>query len=202
MRATPGRRVPGTVDGFELAVRAVIGQQVSVAAARTVAGRLAGRAGRALAVARPPVTHTFPSPPALARLAESDPAAFAMPAGRRRARGELAGAVAGGRIAIDPGSDPVELEAALGALPGIGAWTSSYIAMRALGDPDAFLPTDLGVRRGLGRLGEHGSHDPRHLTTLAERWRPWRAYAVNHLWSVPSDQQPSDEQRTRGESAA
>jgi AraC family transcriptional regulator of adaptative response / DNA-3-methyladenine glycosylase II len=105
-----------------------------------------------------------------------------MPASRRRALQTLAEAVAEGRLAIDPGSDPGELEADLRALPGIGPWTASYVAMRALADPDAFLATDLGLRRAAALLGE--ADDPKSLVALAEQWRPWRAYALGHIWSV------------------
>jgi AraC family transcriptional regulator of adaptative response / DNA-3-methyladenine glycosylase II len=180
VRRAPGRRLPGAVDGAELAVRAVVGQQVSVTGARTVAGRLVAALGDPLVHPRPPVTHLFPAP---GPLAAADPTTFPMPAARVEAVRALAAAVAGGRLAIDPGSDRAELEPALLALPGIGPWTIGYVAMRALGDPDAFLPTDLGVRRALERLGEPGT--PAAATRLAERWRPWRAYAMTHLWSLP-----------------
>jgi AraC family transcriptional regulator of adaptative response / DNA-3-methyladenine glycosylase II len=182
---TPGLRVPGAADGFELAVRAVIGQQVSVAGARTVAAGLVRAAGEPIPNPILPVTHTFPAPEALASLAARRPEAFAMPATRRRTLAALAQAVADGSLAIDPGAEPRELEAQLLAIPGVGAWTAAYVAMRALGDPDAFLPTDLGVRRAMARLGE--LDDARTVATLAERWRPWRAYAVAHLWTVPAN---------------
>jgi AraC family transcriptional regulator of adaptative response / DNA-3-methyladenine glycosylase II len=184
VRRTPGRRVAGAADPFEMAVRAVLGQQVSVAGARTVAGRLVATVGRPLRSPRSSVTHTFPSPEALATLAATAPKAFPMPASRRRAVHALAEAVADEQVVIDPGAHPEELEAGLQSLPGIGPWTSSYIAMRALGDPDAFLPTDLGIRRTLARLGH--PDDERSVTTLAEAWRPWRAYALAHLWALPT----------------
>jgi AraC family transcriptional regulator of adaptative response / DNA-3-methyladenine glycosylase II len=184
VRRTPGRRVAGAADPFEMAVRAVLGQQVSVAGARTVAGRLVATAGHPLRSPRSSVTHTFPSPEALANLAATAPKAFPMPASRRRAVHALAEAVADEHVVIDPGAHPEELEAGLRSLPGIGPWTSSYIAMRALGDPDAFLPTDLGIRRTLARLGH--PDDERSVTALAEAWRPWRAYALAHLWAVPA----------------
>jgi AraC family transcriptional regulator, regulatory protein of adaptative response / DNA-3-methyladenine glycosylase II len=184
VRAAPGRRVPGAADGFELAVRAVIGQQVSVAGARTVAGKLVHAAGEALPVADGGVTHLFPTPTALAALATRDPGAFAMPAGRRAALGALAEAVASGAVVIDPGADPRELRRSLVALPGIGPWTAEYVALRALRDPDAFMPTDLGVRRAAASLGL--PDDPASLTALTEAWRPWRSYAMAHLWSLPA----------------
>ena len=182
VRSTPGRRVPGSVDGAELAVRAVLGQQVSVAGARTLAGGLVVSCGQPLSESLAEdggLTHLFPEP---AAIADADLAALAVPAARRGALSNLARALAGGEIALDPGADREEAERQLVALHGIGAWTASYVAMRALGDPDAFLPSDLGVRRALARLGQPG--DPASAAALAERWRPWRAYAVQHLWAA------------------
>ncbi len=179
----PGRRVPGAADGFELAVRAVIGQQVSVPGARTVAGRLVQAAGDVLPEADGGVTHLFPTPAALIDLARHDPAAFAMPAGRRRALVALAEAVEAGDVVIDPGADPTELRRSLIDLPGIGPWTAEYVAMRALRDPDAFMPSDLGIRRGAAALGL--PDDPAGLAALTEAWRPWRSYAMVHIWSLP-----------------
>ena len=181
VRHTPGKRMPGAVDGAELAVRAVIGQQVSVAGARTVTGRLVAVAGRPLVNPRSPLTHLFPTADEIA--AAGDPA-FSMPGARRRALGSLATAIAEGTVRIDPGEDPDELEGHLLALPGIGPWTTAYISMRALGHPDAFMPTDLGVRRAIARLGHND--DVATVKRLAEKWRPWRAYAMAHLWSIPA----------------
>jgi AraC family transcriptional regulator of adaptative response / DNA-3-methyladenine glycosylase II len=184
VRADPGRRVPGAADGFELAVRAVIGQQVSVAGARTVAGNLVYAAGEELSAPDSGLTHLFPTPVALAELAAHDPGAFAMPTGRRRALRALAEAVASGDVVIDPGADPRELRRSLVALPGIGPWTAEYVALRALRDPDAFMPTDLGIRRAAASLGL--PEDPASLTALADAWRPWRSYAMAYLWSLPA----------------
>jgi len=181
----PGRRVAGSTDGFEIAVRAIVGQQVSVAGARRLLGRLVAACGRPLQDPRLPLTHLFPTPSALAELAASQPGALPMPSTRRGALQALAESVSEGRLAIDPGSDPSELEDGLLSLSGVGAWTASYVAMRALGDPDAFLATDLGLRRAATSLGE--GDDPAHLTALAERWRPWRAYALGHLWSIQTE---------------
>ncbi len=186
----PGRRVPGAADGFELAVRAVIGQQVSVSGARTVAGRLVQAAGDPLAEAAGSVTHLFPTPAALAELARRDPGVFAMPAGRRRALGALADAVERGDVVIDPGADPLEMRHSLVRLPGIGPWTAEYVAMRALRDPDAFMPTDLGILRAARALGL--PDDPARLAGAAEGWRPWRSYAMAHLWSLPTPHAISD----------
>lgn len=183
VKKVPGRRVPGATDGFEMAVRAIVGQQVSVAGARRIISHIVLANGRCLTEPLPPVTHVFPSPEELARLAVVSPEAFPMPSGRRGAIRVLSEAVAEGRLAVDPGADPAELESGLLAIPGIGPWTATYVAMRALGDPDAFLATDLGLRRAAAQLGL--GEDARSLTALAERWRPWRAYALGHLWSVP-----------------
>ncbi len=179
VRDVPGRRVAGTVDGTELAVRAIIGQQVSVAGARTVAASLVAALGRPLSNPWCSVTATFPSAEVLAGAATAD---FAMPTARAEAIITLAGAVAAGSVVIDAGADPARLHDALLSIRGIGPWTASYIAMRALGDPDAFLPTDLGLRRAA--LGLERTDDPASLLDLAERWRPWRAYAMAHLWNA------------------
>ncbi|MGP0032549.1 MAG: AlkA N-terminal domain-containing protein [Acidimicrobiales bacterium] len=198
----PGRRVPGAADGFELAVRAVIGQQVSVPGARTVAARLVRAAGDPLPEAGHGVTHLFPTPAALVALAEREPGAFSMPESRRRAVVALAGAVEGGRVVIDPGADPTELRSRLVALPGIGPWTAEYVAMRALRDPDAFMPTDLGILRAVRALGL--PDDRAALARLTEAWRPWRSYAMAHLWSLPAARTPtpSTQSPSKGRHAA
>ena len=174
----PGRRVAGAVDGHELAVRAMLGQQVSLRGARTLAGRLVVDCGERLERPLGTVTHLFPSARSLAGV---DPATLAMPAGRRRGLLALATALAREELVIDAGADRVDARQRLLALPGIGAWTAEYIAMRALRDPDAFPASDLGVRHALERLGLDGS--PKSAERLAERWRPYRSYAVQHLWA-------------------
>jgi AraC family transcriptional regulator of adaptative response / DNA-3-methyladenine glycosylase II len=171
----PGRRVPRTVDGAELALRAVLGQQVSTAAARTHAARLVLGLGEPVADPHGGLTHVFPSP---AALADVDPALLAMPRTRRDTVARVARALADGQVDLSPGADRAAARAALLALPGVGPWTVEVIAMRALGDPDAFLPTDLGVRAAAERLGVGD------LVAHAQRWRPWRAYAVQHLWAT------------------
>jgi len=178
VRAAPGRRVAGHVDGHELAVRAVLGQQVSLAGAATLAGRLVAGYGRPLDRPLGAVTHVFPSADVLAAV---DPARLAMPSARRRALLRLTGALADGELVLDAGADRDEARRRLLALPGIGPWTAAYIAMRALRDPDAFLPSDLGVRRALEQLGEEAR--PAAAARLAERRRPYRSYAVQHLWA-------------------
>ena len=174
----PGRRVPGHVDGNELAIRAVLGQQVSLRGAATLAGRLVDEYGEPLAHPLGGVTHVFPSATALAA---ADPDRLAVPRARRRALLRLAGALASGELTLDAGSDRVRARERLLELPGIGVWTTEYIAMRALRDPDAFLPSDLGVRHALEQLGQDGR--PAAAERTAERWRPYRAYALQHLWA-------------------
>jgi AraC family transcriptional regulator of adaptative response / DNA-3-methyladenine glycosylase II len=117
-------------------------------------------------------------------VAERDPAAFAMPHGRRRALVALAEAVERGEVVIDAGADPAELRRSLVRLRGVGPWTAEYVAMRALRDPDAFMPTDLGIRRAARAVGL--PDDPAHLVAATESWRPWRSYAMVHLWSLPA----------------
>lgn len=175
--AAPGLRVPGAVDGFEIAVRAVVGQQISVAAARTVLGRIVAVRGARRSDVDTALTHCFPVP---AALAEAPDEALPMPAARRRTIRALAAAVAGGDVRLDPGVTTGELRENLCRLPGIGPWTASYVAMRALSDPDTFLATDLGIRTAARRLGLPG--DPRALAEHARRWHPWRTYAAVHLW--------------------
>lgn len=170
--ATPGRRVPGTADPVEMAVRAVLGQQISVAGARTLAARLVTALGDPLPWPDPALTHTFPSAPALAQAPDT---VLAMPASRRRTLRGLAAALADGRVVLDPDTDWDEAERALLPLPGVGPWTAAYLRMRALGDPDVFLGTDLGVRKALAALGIADSS--------GLRWRPYRSYAVVHLWA-------------------
>ncbi len=172
----PGRRVPRTVDGAEMAIRAVLGQQISTAAARTHAARLAARYGEPVADPEGGLSRVFPTPDALSEIE------LAMPAGRRATVRALLGALRSGQLDLSPGSDREQARATLEALPGIGPWTSEVVAMRALGDPDAFPATDLGVRRGAQELGLPVA--PRALIAHAERWRPWRAYAVQHLWGA------------------
>ncbi|HEX8630028.1 MAG TPA: AlkA N-terminal domain-containing protein [Catenuloplanes sp.] len=211
--AEPGVRVPRAADGFELAVRAVVGQQISVAGARTVLSRLLprppgdgvdpepgnarGKPGDAPGVPgdaqgvpgdasgepgdapgdRTARLRPFPTAEQVAALPDE---AFAMPASRRSTIRALARAVAAGDVDLDPGADRAEATARLTALPGIGPWTTGYVALRGIGDPDVFLPTDLAVRRGAAALGLPDS--PTALAAHATRWRPWRSYAVIRLW--------------------
>ncbi|CAL9584797.1 putative bifunctional transcriptional activator_DNA repair enzyme AlkA [Streptomyces sp. enrichment culture] len=179
----PGRRVPRTVDAAEFAVRAVLGQQVSTAAARTHAARLVAAHGEPVADPDPAggLTHLFPTPEALAGL---DPEALALPRSRRTTLTTLVAALADGSLPLGADSDWDDARARLAALPGFGPWTTEVIAMRALGDPDAFLPSDLGLRRAAKQLGLPST--PAALTARAAAWRPWRAYAVQYLWATDS----------------
>ncbi|MFJ4707759.1 AlkA N-terminal domain-containing protein [Streptomyces anulatus] len=177
--AGPGRRVPRTVDGAEFAVRAVLGQQVSTAAARTHAARLVTAHGVPVEDPEGGLTHLFPTAGALAGL---DPEALALPRTRRTTLTTLVAALAEDRLRLDTDTEWERARAELAALPGFGPWTVESIAMRALGDPDAFLPTDLGIRRAAERLGLPAT--PAALTARAAGWRPWRAYAVQYLWTV------------------
>ena len=173
--AAPGRRVPRAVDEAELAVRAVLGQQVSTAAARTHAARLVTALGEPVVDAAGGLTHLFPSP---AAVAGADPALLALPRRRRETVLRLAAALAEGRVDLGPGADRAAARASLLALPGVGPWTVETVAMRALGDPDAFLPTDLGVVLAARRLGIAD------LAARSQAWAPWRSYAVQHLWAT------------------
>ncbi|MFF5515866.1 AlkA N-terminal domain-containing protein [Streptomyces coeruleorubidus] len=177
----PGRRVPRTVDEAEFAVRAVLGQQVSTAAARTHAARLVTAHGEPVDDPEGGLTHLFPAPEALAAL---DPETLAMPRTRRTTFTTLVRALADGDLHLGVESDWSRTRAQLLALPGFGPWTADVIAMRALGDPDAFLPTDLGIRRAAKELGLPST--PAALTARAAAWRPWRAYAVQYLWATDS----------------
>jgi AraC family transcriptional regulator of adaptative response / DNA-3-methyladenine glycosylase II len=164
----PGRRVPRTVDEAELAVRAVLGQQVSTAAARTHAARLVAQHGPSIEDPEGGLTHVFPTP------AELVGASLAGPAARGRSLAALVEALADGSVELSAGADWESARRALAALPGIGPWTVEIVAMRALGDPDAYPATDMGVRKAADALGR----------VEPERWRPWRAYAVQYLWSM------------------
>jgi AraC family transcriptional regulator of adaptative response / DNA-3-methyladenine glycosylase II len=172
--ARPGLRSPGHVDPEELAVRAVLGQQITVAAARTLAGRLAERYGEPLPVPSGGLNRLFPSSAALAEAADED---LAMPRARQRAVRGVCAALASGAVDLSPGVDREQAAVDLLALPGIGPWTVAYVRMRALGDPDAYLPTDIGVRHGL-----RAAQAPDDLDSNS--WRPWRSYAVHHLWAA------------------
>jgi AraC family transcriptional regulator of adaptative response / DNA-3-methyladenine glycosylase II len=184
VRVRPALRVTGAFDPFEWAVRAVLGQQVSVRAARTIAGRLVARFGVSVGA---PVTEggptlAWPDAPRLADVKEEPLAALGLTRARARTVRALARAVAGGELVLDGAADPDATRAALLAIPGIGPWTAQYIELRALGWPDAFPAGDLGLRRALGDVGVA------ECEARSTSWRPWRAYAAAHLWMERSEE--------------
>lgn len=176
----PGRRIPRTVDAAEFAIRAVIGQQVSTAAARTHTARLAARLGEPVQDPGGGLSRLFP---AMAALAAADPeTVLAVPRSRRQTVVALAAAIAGGEVDLAAGADWELARSQLDAVPGLGPWTIETIAMRGLGDPDAFPATDLGVRHAAKAL--ELPHAPGALIKRAEPWQPWRGYAVQYLWAT------------------
>ena len=179
VRIHPGRRVPRSVDGAEMAVRAVLGQQVSTKAAATQAARLAERHGAALDDPAGGLDRLFPSAEELCGI---DPETLAMPRSRRRTLLALVAALADGALDLGPGADRERAREDLGRIGGVGPWTLELVAMRALGDPDAFPGSDLGVVRGAAALGLPVGG--RGLLARSERWRPWRSYAVQYLWGM------------------
>lgn len=182
--ARPGLRIPGTVDPVELAVRAVLGQQVSTAGARTLTGRLVAELG----APGPDGLSLFPTPEAIVDAGEGRLRALGLTGARARTLVGLAGAVVGG-LALGPGADRAGARAALLAVPGIGPWTADYVALRALGDPDVFPAGDLVLRRALAELpgGVGGPVDVAAAAAHAQQWRPWRGYAAQHLWTAWAD---------------
>jgi AraC family transcriptional regulator, regulatory protein of adaptative response / DNA-3-methyladenine glycosylase II len=178
----PGLRVPGAINGFELAVRAILGQQVSVAGARTLAGRLVKSLGEPMTTPDGTLTHLFPVPEVVA---QADLRGLGLTQRRIDTIRLLAQNIVNGDLVLDRGADREQTMTQLLALPGVGPWTVSYIAMRALGDPDAFPVSDLGLRSALTRYGH--ATDARRVTAYAEAWRPWRSYATIHLWTSLSD---------------
>jgi AraC family transcriptional regulator of adaptative response / DNA-3-methyladenine glycosylase II len=175
----PGLRVPGVWDRFELFVRAILGQQVSVAAATTLCGRLVRQFGSTVGFrGEQDLTHLFPTPDVLAR---ADLTTIGLPRLRAASLRAIAAAVASSPSLLEPGPSLEELIERLCAFPGVGPWTAHYVAMRAFGEPDAFPSGDLGLRRAAGDVSAA------RLETLSQSWRPWRAYAVMHLWSLYSE---------------
>ena len=189
----PGLRVPGAWDGFELAIRAILGQQITVSAARGLAGKLVAAHGARLPsdLAGDSLTHVFPTPQ---RLADADFAALGMPRSRAAALAAMTCAVASDPLIFGPKRS---LDAAIGALsdlPGVGEWTAQYIAMRELREPDAFPAADIGLMRALADASGRRPN-PAELLARAEAWRPWRAYAALHLWSSEPQSKPIKETR-------
>lgn len=173
----PGLRVPGSFDGFEMSVRAILGQQVTVAGASTLAGRLVARFGTLLANPHAALTHLFPAPERIARAAVSEIGELGITGKRGETLIALAKAMTSGALRLEPGGRIEETLTQLVRIPGIGEWTAQYVAMRALSWPDAFPHTDLGIQKALGET------NPKKTLEMAEPWRPWRAYAALHLWA-------------------
>ena len=178
VKARPGLRVPGAIDGFELAVRAILGQQVSVAGARTLAARIVKAYGEPLDPPHGTLTHYFPTPYALAR---SDFQGFGLTGSRITALQALSQTIFEENLSLHPTADREQTITRLLHIPGIGPWTTSYIAMRALRDPDAYPATDLGLRRAFEQLGQSSTN--RSIEEHAQLWRPYRAYGAQHLLS-------------------
>jgi AraC family transcriptional regulator of adaptative response / DNA-3-methyladenine glycosylase II len=199
--ARPGLRAPGAWDGFELAVRAVLGQQITVSAARGLAAKLVEAYGEPIddpAAAALGLTRIFPSPE---RLAGQDIAALGMPRARGAALEALARTVAAEPAIFTPRADLESAIAALKALPGVGEWTAQYIALRELREPDAFPQADIGLLRAMA--DETGARPtPDRLLARAEGWRPWRAYAAQHLWAADAAQAPTKRTKTDDRRAA
>jgi AraC family transcriptional regulator of adaptative response / DNA-3-methyladenine glycosylase II len=178
VRRNPGLRVPGAFDGFELAVRAILGQQVSVKAATTLASRFAERFGKSIVTPFTELTRLTPTAERVACAAVEEVAALGIVGGRAHAIVELARVFAAGTLRLDTGSRPDDIIARLIAMPGIGPWTAQYLAMRALRWPDAFPKEDIAIRNALGGV------TAKVADLMSQTWRPWRSYAVLHLWQT------------------
>jgi AraC family transcriptional regulator of adaptative response / DNA-3-methyladenine glycosylase II len=181
VRRNPGLRVPGAFDGFELGVRAILGQQVTVKAATTLAGRFVDAFGESLATPDAELTRLSPTPVRIASASIDDVASLGIIQARARSIVALADAIASGRLTLEPGADPEQAIAHFVALPGVGPWTAHYVAMRALRWPDAFPREDIVLRQRLGGV------TPRRAEEISRRWRPWRSYATLHLWRSAAD---------------
>jgi len=175
-RPRPGLRVPGAFDGFEMAVRAILGQQITVAGARTLAGRVVRHFGTPVSTPHAALTHLFPTPRRVASASVDEIGKLGITGQRAKTLIALAQAVDSGTLLLEPGHRVEETLKQLRAIPGIGEWTAQYLAMRGLSWPDAFPHTDLGVYKALGEK------NPKKVLEIAEKWRPWRAYATLHLW--------------------
>jgi AraC family transcriptional regulator of adaptative response / DNA-3-methyladenine glycosylase II len=173
----PGLRVPGSFDGFEMAVRAILGQQVSVSGATTLAGRFAARFGTSISVPVPSLSYLFPPPSRITRATVEEIGRLGIIGRRAQTIIALAKAINSGELLLEPGHRVEGTLRTLQKIPGIGEWTAQYIAMRALSWPDAFPHTDLGILKALKE------RNPKKILEMTEKWRPWRAYAALHLWS-------------------
>jgi AraC family transcriptional regulator of adaptative response / DNA-3-methyladenine glycosylase II len=186
VEARPGLRVPGAWDGFELAMRAICGQQITVPAATRLLGKMVEAHGARLPAAirdSEGLSHVFPTPKAIAA---ADPAGFAMPGARAKALIALAEAISADPAMFSRGASLEQAIVKLRALPGIGEWTAQYIAMRELREPDAFPAADVGLLRAMADASGRRRPSPEELLAHAEAWRPWRAYAALHLWAAGS----------------
>jgi AraC family transcriptional regulator of adaptative response / DNA-3-methyladenine glycosylase II len=179
----PGLRVPGTWETFELAVRAVLGQQISVAGASTLAARLAAKFGRAIVTPIAKLNRLAPRASDLAAADVADIAAIGLPRARAQTLRDLAGAAERGELTFGPAASVEDVTATLRGIRGIGEWTAQYVAMRALRFPDAFPAADLGVRKALAPAG-NALPSEKQVLARAAAWRPWRAYATLHLWQT------------------
>ena len=177
----PGLRVPGAFDGFELAARAILGQQITVKAATTLAGRFAAAFGDPIDAPHAALTHLSPTSRRIALASVPDIASLGIIQTRARSIIAIAQEMESGRLLLEPGAQPAEVIAQLVSLPGIGAWTAHYIAMRALRWPDAFPRGDVALRNALGRVTAARAEE------LSQPWRPWRSYATLHLWFETSE---------------
>jgi AraC family transcriptional regulator of adaptative response / DNA-3-methyladenine glycosylase II len=176
-RPHAGLRLPGAFDGFELAVRAVLGQQITVRAATTLAGRFAGAFGDTVVTPYAGLQRAFPTASAVAARSIDDIAKLGIISTRAKTIRALAQAIAAGQLTLDPSAEVDATLVVLKQIPGIGEWTAQYIAMRALAWPDAFPHTDYGVMKAMNEV------NAKRVLAKAEAWRPWRAYAVMHLWN-------------------
>ena len=182
VKRNPGLRVPGAFNGFEMGLRAILGQQVTVKAATTIAGRLADRFGEPIATPLPELNRLTPLPARIARASVDDIARHGIVAARARCLIGLAKAQTTGQVCLDRGThhNPEDAIKRLAELPGIGPWTAHYIAMRALRWPDAFPKEDIALRNNLGGV------TAKEADALSQAWRPWRSYAVMHIWRMAS----------------
>jgi AraC family transcriptional regulator, regulatory protein of adaptative response / DNA-3-methyladenine glycosylase II len=173
----PGLRVPGSFDGFEMSMRAILGQQVSVAGARTLAGRLVACFGARITVPAPSLSYLFPKPDRIAKASLQEITQLGITSQRAKTLIAMAQAISSRDLILEPGNRVEGTLKKLRQIPGIGEWTAQYIAMRSLSWPDAFPHTDLGICKALAET------NPKKILALSEKWRPWRAYAALHLWS-------------------
>jgi AraC family transcriptional regulator of adaptative response / DNA-3-methyladenine glycosylase II len=186
-----GLRLPGSFDGFEMAIRAILGQQVSVKGASTLTGRLVSKFGTLISTPIEGVTHLFPNADTLAKINVEAIQEIGIPHSRANTILGLARAVVADEVRLEPGCDVSDVMRRLEALPGVGPWTAQYIAMRALSWPDAFLSTDLGVLKALGTTSSQRAEEMSHA------WKPWRSYAVMHLWRKLGTLEKENKDRTK-----